>query len=160
MIDPCADCDAYDVTIPDLTAERDTLAGQVATLRAWIATECMPDAEWACEGHNWNMSEEDRERGQALLADTAAAAATHDDRMRAEGARIERERITAAVHAQYAAMPFDIAADDEKWCLSEAVIFAAIEAPRLGFPRGDRHSSSCDHDPDLRAALASVEAGT
>jgi hypothetical protein len=41
----------------------------------WLETECRPDADWAGEGHNFNMSARDREKGVALIAALRALAA-------------------------------------------------------------------------------------
>ncbi len=76
-----------------LATERDAALAQVAALRTWINNECRPHARWVREGHNWCMSESDRERGRLLLADTAAAAEVHDERVRLA----ERQRIAEAV---------------------------------------------------------------
>ena len=39
----------------------------------WIETECQPSAEFAGEGHNWNMDADDRARARKIVADGRAA---------------------------------------------------------------------------------------
>lgn len=44
------------------------LAEALEKARSWLKADCRPDAEFVAQGHNWNMSDEDRERGVALVA--------------------------------------------------------------------------------------------
>lgn len=53
--------------IERLERERDELVEALRDALSWIECECQPEAEWVAEGHNWNMSEEDRGKGKALL---------------------------------------------------------------------------------------------
>lgn len=47
--------------------------------REWLKKDCRPDADFASQGHNWNMSDEDRSRGLALIAAVDAALALLDE---------------------------------------------------------------------------------
>ena len=41
----------------------------------WIERDCQPGATYAGQGHNWNMSAEDRQRGQDILTQAHTAIA-------------------------------------------------------------------------------------
>lgn len=79
--------------IADLEAERDALAAHVAALRAAlddVRVGCFCSMEYGVDGNDHDSS---CKKAVAVLNDTAAAAAAHDERVRAD----ERERCARVV---------------------------------------------------------------
>jgi hypothetical protein len=75
--------DFYGSPDPSPAATPDLRAALERTV-AWIEQECRPDASFVGQGHNWSMSDDERERGIALIEEARAAlaapAATADGR--------------------------------------------------------------------------------
>jgi hypothetical protein len=59
---------------------------------AWLRDDCRPDAEWAGEGHNWNMSRDDRARGCAVIEALVAIDARLDGITIVPAGEVERLR--------------------------------------------------------------------
>lgn len=72
--------DSLEGTLIDKRKNEERLVTENARLRAalvsateWIETECQPSAEFVGEGHNWNMSDDERLRATQIIEKARAA---------------------------------------------------------------------------------------
>ena len=68
-----ADARLHRAELAKARAEIERLRPSLTATLEWITKECRPDARWVNEGHNWNMSNDDRIRGCKILDEARAA---------------------------------------------------------------------------------------